>query len=242
MLKMRCVIRGISYFCLFLAVANSVVSGFNFDNGITQKKYLVLQKSYFDCKNYNVISKRKSSLSVNHGELYCDEDPFCNYFLYNGTKQEIRLCYDKKFVLKKPRHDELWLTSVKEKIFEQFSPALVNTQGICNHKVEKFYFQTLNEAIKKAKEKMQNFMVLNFQPIQKDGKKMENKIEGYFCEVIDYFVDRESYVVFDFAKLENPHQSCLRTKKCGARGSIQADDSKHEEGINPGDVVEAHKF
>ncbi|EUD68411.1 hypothetical protein C922_01433 [Plasmodium inui San Antonio 1] len=178
-----------------------------------QLREKLLIASYFF---FLVISKRKSSLSVNHGELYCDEDPFCNYFLYNGTKQEIRLCYDKKFVLKRPRHDELWLTSVKEKMFEQFSPALVNTQGICNHKVEKFSFQTLNEAIKKAKEKMQNFMVLNFQPILKD----ENKIEGYFCELIDYFVNRESYVVFDFAKLENPHQSCLRTKKCGARGSV----------------------
>ncbi|SCN44613.1 conserved Plasmodium protein, unknown function, partial [Plasmodium malariae] len=214
------------------------VCSFNFNDELTQKKYLILQKSYMNCKNYNVVNKRNQSLSLNHGEQYCDEDPFCNYFLYNSTRQEIRLCYDKKLVLKNPQYDELWLTSIKEKVFDKLSPSLVNSQGICNHKVGKFFFNTLNEAIKDGKEKMQNFMILNFQA----NDKTEKKIEGYFCEAIDYFVDREGYVVFDFTKLEHPHQSCLRARKCGLRGSVQPDDSKHEQGINPGDVVEVHKF
>ncbi|GAW81270.1 hypothetical protein, conserved [Plasmodium gonderi] len=234
---MRRVIQGVFYCCLFLSFAE-IILGFNFEHVSKKKKYLVLPKSYLDCKYYNVISKKTSYLSVNHAEQYCDEDPFCSYFLYSDTKQEIRLCYDKKILLKKPKYDELWITSIKEKMFEQFAPALVNTQGICSHKVEKFTFHTLREAIKNAKEKMQNFMILNFQTILKN----EDDIQGYFCEVIDYFVNRESYVVFDFTKLGNPHESCLWTKKCGARGSIQADDSKYEDNINPGDVVEAHTF
>ncbi|CRG93056.1 conserved Plasmodium protein, unknown function [Plasmodium gallinaceum] len=221
--------------CVLLCVI--VVSSFNFNNEIKQKNYLVLQKAYIDCKNYNVVNNKNKNLSINYGELYCNEDPFCQYFLFNNKKKEIRLCYDKKIVLKKPKYDHLWLTSIKVKVFENFSPCLVNTQGICNHKVDKFFFNTLNEAIKKRKEIKENFMILNFQP-----KEKEKKIEAYFCETIDYFVDREGYVVFDFIKIKNPHQSCLRTQKCSLRGSIQLDDSKHDKGINPGDIVEAHKF
>lgn len=32
----------------------------------------------------------------------CDEDQFCNYFLINALKKELRLCYDKKFIIKRP--------------------------------------------------------------------------------------------------------------------------------------------
>ncbi|SBT35989.1 conserved Plasmodium protein, unknown function [Plasmodium ovale wallikeri] len=220
--------------CLCLLQATNVASGFNFNDEPVQKKYMVLPSSYVDCKNYNVVDTKNPPLSANLGVLYCDEDPFCNYFLFSNSKKELRLCYDKKFVLKEPKYDELWLTSVKERIFEQLAPSLVNTQGICNHKVDKFIVNTINEAIKKGKEKRQNFLILNFQ--LKD--KSEKKIEGYFCEMIDYFVDRTGYLVFDFTKLENPHLSCLRARKCG----VQPDDSKYEQGINQGDVVEVKKI
>ncbi|SBS84180.1 conserved Plasmodium protein, unknown function [Plasmodium ovale curtisi] len=273
--------------CLCLLQATNVASGFNFNDEPVQKKYMVLPRSYVDCKNYNgnvegtrlnFVDTKNPPLSENLGVLYCDEDPFCNYFLFNSRKKELRLCYDKKFVLKEPKYDELWLTSVKERIFEQLAPSLVNTQGICNHRVDKFIVNTINEAITKGKEKRQNFLILNFQ--LKD--KSEKKIEGYFCEMVDYFVDRTGYVVFDFTKLENPHVSCLRARKCGVRGSVtehtlnlenlrtdmiqigvtyiansenkemnyntidmlrvQPDDSKYQQGINPGDVVESNKY
>ncbi|VEV58043.1 conserved Plasmodium protein, unknown function [Plasmodium vinckei vinckei] len=226
------------YICLLCIITRNTVLNFNFNTELSKKNYLILKKSYFDCRNYNVINKDKIPIDVNHGEKLCDEDQFCNYFLINALKKELRLCYDKKFIIKRPIINESWVTAIKEKLLNKYAPSIVNTQGICNHSVEKYFFDTLNEAIKKGKEQMHNYMILNFQAIEKEGP----KLEAYFCETIDYFVDREGYSVFDFKKIDNPHQSCLRTKKCGMRGSIQPDDSKYEENINPGDVIEATKF
>ncbi|VWU50223.1 conserved protein, unknown function [Hepatocystis sp. ex Piliocolobus tephrosceles] len=236
---MKNILQRLICLCLFLmTVLNKQVSGFNFNDESIQKKYLILQNAYFNCKNYNVINKKNPILSVNLGKLHCDEDTFCNYFLFNNIKKEIRLCYDKNFVLSLPVYDESWSTNIKEKYFQNFSPAQVNTQGVCAHGVSKYFFNTLNDAIKQGKEKKQNFMILNFQT----NKNTEKKIEGYFCEMIDYFSDRPGYALFDLSKIDKPNQSILRTQKSGVRGAVQSDDSKYEEGINPGDIVEAHKF
>ncbi|CDO63165.1 conserved Plasmodium protein, unknown function [Plasmodium reichenowi] len=223
--------------CLLYITIAKTLSCFNFNNELQQTKYLVLKDAYINCKNYNVIDKKNEDYNIKQAELYCDEDPFCNYILYNQKKKEIRLCYDKKITLKHPKYDDTWVTSIKENVFENFSPSLINTQGICNNQVDKIFFSSLNEAIQKGKENNKQFLILNFQ-----SKNNEYNIEGYFCESIDYFINREGYVVFDFIKREQPHQSCLKSKKCGLRGSVQSDDSKYEENINPGDVVVAHKF
>ncbi|KNG78106.1 hypothetical protein PFMG_04321 [Plasmodium falciparum IGH-CR14] len=53
-------------------------------------------------------------------------------------------------------------------------------------------------------ENNKKFLILNFQ-----SKNNEDNIEGYFCESIDYFINREGYVVFDFIKREQPHQSSI---------------------------------
>lgn len=189
---------------------------FNLNEEATVKKYLVLQSAYFECKNFNAVNKKNTSLNVHQGQLFCDEDSFCHFFLFHTQNKEIRLCYDNSSFLRKATYDDEWITGVKESVFENFSPNEVNAQGICNHGVDKYFFDTLHEAIEKRKEKEANFLVINFQPHNKD----EKQLEAYFCESLKDIVDRDGYVTFDFTKLDKPHESCLKVKKCGLRGGL----------------------
>lgn len=214
------------------------VQSFNFKVDASHKNYLILQNALMDCNNYNTINQKNKKLSALQAEKYCDEDPFCRFFLFNNEKQEIRLCYDKTASLKKPKFEKSWITCIKEEIFENYAPSLVNMQGVCNHSIETYSFNTLKEALQRRKDMNANFMIVNFQSKQNG----DGSIEAYFCESIDQFVDRNGFIISDFTKLDKPRQSCLKTKKCGLRGVVQPDDSKYKEGINPGDIVIATKF
>lgn len=208
-----------------------------------QFKFLKLDGAFYDCSTKKVLDGLSMGIVDYDGAMQaCVSDPHCKYFSFNKDTSQVYFCDDEEYT--NASQNMKWIMGVKPQELQRASFKITpNAQGVCDDVIMQTTVKNLDEAIKLAKEKNADSFTFNLNQGSAVGPGIPSKTT-ILCRGPKKILERDGFLLVQATHEANAPPTPPKTIEapCGLNGSIQPDKSKEEEGILPGQIVQAKRI